>query len=277
MTEGLSEGNGKDTWEEAALASVEITHGAVRGIRENQAAALPPSGGPVAQFVTRTGRPATAAALYADEEEVLDAVTAPQRTHADTLRKTRLDGVASRFLGADLRDAQPPYVFPRNIDRRVEEDEDNPLFRSSLLGPLRTTMHQSHPLPRMTVGTPASASRPSTSVSSRNHALEDNSFQQLQRNAAMVFAVLANREASPSMRTSRLLRSRTRVTMFRSGRHRASLRGCHPYIAGRRRKCGNGKLAAHLTAARYAGMPRCYRRPARAIVIVPGGSDRPKW
>ncbi|HLK80884.1 MAG TPA: hypothetical protein VKT99_05225 [Xanthobacteraceae bacterium] len=127
MTESISEGSGKAAWEEAALASVEGAHRSVSGIRENGAATLPPAGGPVAQFVARTGRPATAVALYEDEGEPLDAMTAPQRAHADRLRG-KLDGVASRFLSPDLRDAQPPYVFPRNIDRGVKEDEDNPLF-----------------------------------------------------------------------------------------------------------------------------------------------------
>jgi hypothetical protein len=125
MTEGLSEGGGKATWEEAAMASVVDARASVPGIRENGVAALPPAGGPVAQFVGRTGRPATAVSLYADEEVSFDAMTAPQRVHADSLKR---DGIANRFLNADLHDEQPRYVFPRNIDRRVQEDEDNPLF-----------------------------------------------------------------------------------------------------------------------------------------------------
>jgi hypothetical protein len=126
ITEGMSEESGKATWEEAALVSVDAAHASVPGIRENGVAELPPTGVPVARFVAGTGRPATAVALY-DEEVFLDAMTGPQRVHAGSLRG-KLDGVASRFLSADLRGAQPRYVFPRNIDRRVKEDEDNPLF-----------------------------------------------------------------------------------------------------------------------------------------------------
>jgi hypothetical protein len=127
MTEGTAEGRGR-TWDQAALASIESAHDSISGIRENHAAAMPPTGGPIAQFVRRTGRPATAVVLHADEEEFLDAMTAPQRPYADRPKEEKRGGVASRFLSADLRRKQPPYVFPRNIDRRVKEDEDNPLF-----------------------------------------------------------------------------------------------------------------------------------------------------
>jgi hypothetical protein len=65
--------------------------------------------------------------VTAIDEVLLDAMTAPQRGHADTLRG-KLDGVASRFLNTELRNARPPYVFPRNIDPREGDEEDNPLF-----------------------------------------------------------------------------------------------------------------------------------------------------
>jgi hypothetical protein len=112
---------------------VEQARKASGGIRFNSAANLPPTGHPFTLFNPRTGRLATRVFAYGGDQTLVDVVSEPHREHADALARTfarsrRHDRVARRFLTDAALEADPPYVFPRNLEPDEGDEYDNPLF-----------------------------------------------------------------------------------------------------------------------------------------------------
>lgn len=134
MLPGLEFADGFGDAAESPLAAMRDAYAKAGGPRENHAARVLPLGQPVHLYAPLTGRPATTKFTYpsrgGDDAVLADAITEPQRRHAERLQTAHeLDGVARRMLGeAPAPATNRRWAFPRNLDWRDGDTLDNPLF-----------------------------------------------------------------------------------------------------------------------------------------------------
>lgn len=112
------------------MAAIRAAYENLTGIRENAAAMLPPTGGPMTAFNPRSGRVAVDKGTKGSDVFWYDAVTLPQRTHGDELKKGaesagQTDRLATLFLPEDASAAS--YLFPRQFETE-EATLKNPAF-----------------------------------------------------------------------------------------------------------------------------------------------------
>lgn len=108
------------------MAALSAAYGAQPGLRENDAAFLLPTGGPMAAFSPRTGRVAVEKVKKKGEAPILlDAVTAVQHAHGKALIG-KVDRLAKAFLPEDAEAAEG-YLFPRHFEPD-EANAQNPAF-----------------------------------------------------------------------------------------------------------------------------------------------------
>lgn len=103
-------------------AALNAAYAAQPGLRENSAAFLPPTGGPMTEFNPRTGRVATKAIYPGGDRVLLDGVTEPQREHG----KDNTGKLAQNFLPKDAAEAAQ-YIFPHHFETK-DATKDNPAF-----------------------------------------------------------------------------------------------------------------------------------------------------
>ena len=110
-----------------AMAAERRAYGGRTAVRENSAAFLPPTGHPFVRPNPRTGLPAVAE-LRGDENELLDAVGAPQYCRSVELADdSGRDSLAGRFLPEDSAGGGSFYRFPRHFEA-AEDTPENPAF-----------------------------------------------------------------------------------------------------------------------------------------------------
>lgn len=115
------------------IAALKTAYRSGGAIRDNAAAALPPTGHPFTVFNPRTGRVVTGLYAYGTDIVPVDGVTAAQRRRAQALigdqAACRLDRVAQRFLAEENHKKDGlTVVFPRNFEADEEDEKSNPLF-----------------------------------------------------------------------------------------------------------------------------------------------------
>lgn len=103
-------------------AALKAAYRAQPGLRENSAAFLPPTGGPLTEFNPRTGRVATDAIYPGGDRVLMDAVTNPQRQHG----KGKTERLAKKFRPEDKEKAAD-YLFPHHFETK-DAEKDNPAF-----------------------------------------------------------------------------------------------------------------------------------------------------